>query len=51
MILTFYLDRLRWGGGQASWDVLLQLRHVEDIVDLVEPASEVKSIGCLPYVL
>ena len=32
-------------------DTFLQLRHVEDIVDLVEPASEVKSIGCLPYAL
>ena len=51
MILIFYLDRLRWGSGQAFRDVFLQLRHVEDIVDLVEPAPEVKSIGYLPYEL
>ena len=31
--------------------MVLQLRHVEDIVDLFEPALEVKSVGCLPYVL
>ena len=31
--------------------MLLQLRHMEDIMDLLEPALEVKSIGRLPYAL
>ena len=31
--------------------MLLQLGHMEDIVNLLEPALEVKSIGHLFYVL
>ena len=31
--------------------MLIQLRHVEDIVDRLEPALEVKSVGYLPNVL
>ena len=31
--------------------MLLQLRYVKDIVDLLEPTLEVKSVGCLPYAL
>ena len=31
--------------------MLLQLRHMEDIVDLLEAALEVKYIGCLPHTL
>ena len=31
--------------------MLLQMRYVENIVDLLEPALEVKSIGHLPYQL
>ena len=31
--------------------MLLQLRHVEDIVDLLEPALDVKFVGCLSYAL
>ena len=31
--------------------MLPQLRHVEDIVDPLEPALEVKPVGRLPYVL
>ena len=31
--------------------MLLQLRHVEDIVDRLEPTSEVQSVCSLPYVL
>ena len=31
--------------------MFLQLRHMEDIVDLLEPALKVKSVGCLPYAL
>ena len=43
VILSFNLDGLRWSSGRASRDVLLQLGHIEDIVDLLEPALEVKS--------
>ena len=31
--------------------MLLQLRYMEDVVDLLEPALEVKSIGRLAYAL
>ena len=31
--------------------MLLQLRHMEDIVDLLEPALEVKSVCSLSYAL
>ena len=31
--------------------MLLQLRYIEDIVDLPEPAIEVKSVCSLSYVL
>ena len=33
VILTFHLDGLRWSSRRASRDVLLQLGHMEDIVD------------------
>ena len=49
--LTFQLDGLRWSGGRASRDVLLHLGYVEGIVNLLEPAPEVKPICCLPYAL
>ena len=51
MILTFQLDGLRWSSGQASRDIFLQLRYMEDIVDLLEPALEVKSVCSLSYAL
>ena len=51
VLLTFHLDELRWSGGRASRDVLLQLGHMEDVVNLLEPALEVKSIGHLSYAL
>ena len=44
MILPFNLDGLRWCSGGASRDVLLQLGHMEDVVNLLEPTLEVKSI-------
>ena len=47
VILSFNLDGLRWSSERASRDVLLQLGHMEDIVDLFEPTLEVKSI-CSP---
>ena len=46
VILTFHLDGLRWSSIRASRDVFLQLGHIEDVVDLLKPAREVKSI-CL----
>ena len=36
---------------RASRDMLLKLGYMEDIVDLLEPALEVKSIGSLSYAL
>ena len=51
VILTFQLDGLRWSSGRASRDILLQLRHMEDIVDLLEPALEVKPVSSLSYAL
>ena len=51
VILSFNLDRLRWSRGRASRDVLLQLGHIEDIVDLLEPALEVKPICYSSYAL
>ena len=51
VILTFQLDGLRWSSGQAFRDMLLHLRHMEDIVDLLKPALEVKSVCSLSYVL
>ena len=51
VILTFHEDWLRWSSGRASRDVFLELGHMEDIVDLLEPALEVKSIGHLSYML
>ena len=48
VILPFNLDGLRWHSGRASRDVLLQLGHMEDVVDLLEPTLEVKSICILP---
>ena len=37
VILTSHLYGLRWSSGRASRDMLLQLGHMEDIVDLLEP--------------
>ena len=51
VILTFKLDGLKWSSGQAFRDMLFQLRHMEDIMDLLEPTLEVKSVGSLAYVL
>ena len=51
VILSFNLDGLRYSSGKASRDVLLQLRHIEDIMDLLEPALEVKPICCSFYAL
>ena len=51
VILAFQLDGLRWGSGQASRDMLLQLRYMEDIVDLLEPALEVMFVCNLSYAL
>ena len=51
VILSFNLDRLRWSSKKASRDVLLQLGHMEDIIDLLEPALEVKPICCSSYAL
>ena len=52
VIFTFNLDKLRRSSGGASRGVLLlQLRHIEDLVDLLEPALEVKSVCRLSYVL
>ena len=31
--------------------MVLQLRYMEDIVDLLKPALKVKSVGCLTYAL
>ena len=31
--------------------MLLKLGHMEDIVNVFEPAPEVRSVGCLPYML
>ena len=50
-ILTFHDDELRGSSGRAFRDMPLQLRHMEDIVDVFEPALDVKSIGCLSYTL
>ena len=47
VILTFHLDGFRWSSGRASRDVLLQLGHTENIVDLLETTLEVKPI-CHP---
>ena len=51
VILTLHLDGLRWSSGRFSMDVLLELGHMEEVVDLLEPALEVKSIGRLFYAL
>ena len=51
MILTFYLEGLSWIGRRASRDVLFQLGHMEDVVNLLEADLEVKSIGYISYVL
>ena len=51
VIFTFNLDRLRRSSGGASRGVLLQLRDIEDIVDLLEPTLKVKAIGHLSYSL
>ena len=51
IILTFNLNGLRWSSGRASRDVFIQLGHMKDVVDLLEPAFEVKSIGRLFYAL
>ena len=50
-ILTFQLNGLKWSDGRASRDMLLQLRHMEDIVDLLEPALEVKPVCSISYAL
>ena len=49
VILNLHLDGLRLSSEGASRDVLLQLGHIEDIVDLLEPALEVKPICCSSY--
>ena len=46
-IFPLNLDGLRWSSGRTSRDVLLQLGHMEEIVDQLEPTLEVKSI-CYP---
>ena len=51
VILSFNLDGLRWSSRRASRDLLLQLGHIEDIVDLLEPTLEVKLICHSSYVL
>ena len=51
VILSFNLDRLRWSSRRASRDVLLQMGHMEDIVDLLEPTLEVKLICHSSYAL
>ena len=51
VILTFQLDGLRWSSGRASRDMLLQLRYIDDIVDLLKLALEVKSVCSLSYAL
>ena len=48
VILTFNSNGLRWSSGRASRDVILQLGHIEDVVDLLKPTLKVKSI-CRPY--
>ena len=51
VILSFNLDGLKWISGRASRDVILQLVYMEDIVDLLEPALEVKLICRSSYAL
>ena len=51
VILSFNLDGLRWSSGGVSRDLVLQLGHMEDIVDLLEPALQVKFVCRLSYVL
>ena len=51
VIFTFTLDRLRRSSGGASRGVLLQMRYMEDIMDLLEPALEFKSVCYLSYAL
>ena len=41
VILTFHLDGLKESSVRASRDVFLELGHMEDIVNLLEPALEV----------
>ena len=50
VIFTFNLDRLRKSSGGASRGVL-QLRHMKDIVVLLEPALEVKPVCYFSYAL
>ena len=49
VILPFNLDGLRWSSGGASRDVLLHIGYIKEIVDLIEPALEVKPICCSSY--
>ena len=49
VILSFKLDGLKWSNGETSRELLLQLGHMKDIVDLHKPALEVKSVCCLSY--
>ena len=51
VILSYNYDRLRWSSGRASRYVFLQLGYMEDIVDLLEPTLEVKSIYHPSYTL
>ena len=51
VIIYFNLDGLRWSSGGAFRDALLQLRYMEDIVNLLEPELEVKSVCSLPCAL
>ena len=51
VILSFNLDGLRWSSRRASRDVLFKLGHMEDIVDLLEPAFVVKPICGSSYML